>query len=134
MATRSTSSQPSSRDRIVSEVGVIIRLRMHLSLPLRLAKIMQWSEPCQFLRLLQRISTFDLLIPNQEQVKIYVLIRRRRLDWLADSCSIAGGFCPFAVANLLRSELASANAATPARRCSLRNFRRLLPIRTLGSY
>ena len=39
---------------------------------------------------------------------------RRRLDWLAYTSSMAGGFCPFAVANLLGSELASANAATPA--------------------
>lgn len=41
----------------------------------------------------------------------------------------SGGFCPFAVADLLRSEFASTNAATPARRRGGGDYRTRLLIR-----
>ena len=46
----------------------------------------------------------------------------------------AGGFCPFADPDLLHSELSSANAATPARRCGGGDYRHWLPIRAPGSH
>src|SRR5579859_3718572 len=50
-------------------------------------------------------------------------------------CVLDGcGFCPFAVSDLLGREPASANAAAPARRCSLRDYWRWLPIRVPGSH
>jgi len=50
-------------------------------------------------------------------------------------CAFDGGrFCTLAVADLLRSELASTNAATPARRWSLHHYRHWLPIRAPGSH
>jgi len=44
------------------------------------------------------------------------------------------GFCPFAVADLLRCELASASAATPARRRGLYASLQWLRIGVPGSY
>ena len=51
-----------------------------------------------------------------------------------DGLAYGGGFRAFAVADLLRSELAPANAATPARRCGVCDHWHSLLIGALGSH
>jgi len=58
---------------------------------------------------------------------------RTRLDRFRLCALDGGGFSPLAVADLLGRELASANAATPARRGDWREYRRRLLTGALGS-